>query len=205
MDFCLLGPLEVWHEGRQVDVRGTKQRALLALLLLHANQVVSSDRLLDELWGDEPSQARTATLRVRLSQLRKALDVGGESPILTRAPGYTIELQADQLDLQRFERLVGEAASADPPAAAERLREALDLWRGPALADFSYEPFAQTAIGRLEELRLLAVERRIDADLALGRHSDLVPELESLVATHPLREGLQAQLMLALYRAGRQA
>jgi DNA-binding SARP family transcriptional activator len=205
VDFRLLGPLEVWHEGRAVPVRGAKQRALLAVLLLNANQVISSDRLLDELWGDEPPEARTAALRVRLSQLRKALDVGGANPIVTRAPGYSIELRPDQLDLRRFERLVEEAHAAEPAAAAERLREALALWHGSALADFVYEPFAQAAIGRLDELRLLAVEKRVDADLALGRHAELVPELEELVAEHPLRERLRGQLMLALYRAGRQA
>src|SRR5436190_291042 len=136
MEFRLLGPLEVWHEGREVPVRGAKQRALLAVLLLHANAVVSSDRLLDELWGDEPPEARTAALRVRLSQLRKALDLGGTGPIVTRAPGYAIELRPDELDLARFERLVGEAGSAEPELAAARLREALAPWRGPALADF---------------------------------------------------------------------
>jgi DNA-binding SARP family transcriptional activator len=172
MDFSLLGPLEVRHEGREVPVRGAKQRALLAVLLLHANAVVSTDRLLDELWGDEPPEARTAALRVRLSQLRKALDIEGTNPIVTRAPGYSIEVRPDQLDLHRFERLVENAGAAEPAEAAEQLREALALWRGPALADFAYEPFAQAAIGRLEELRLLAVEKRIDADLALGRHAE---------------------------------
>ena len=205
MEFRLLGPLEVWHEGREVPVRGAKQRALLAVLLLHANAVVSSDRLLDELWGDEPPEARTAALRVRLSQLRKALDLGGTGPIVTRAPGYAIELRPDELDLAHFERLVGEAGSAEPELAAARLREALALWRGPALADFTFEPFARAPIGRLEELRLLALERRIEADGALGRHAELVPELESLIAEHPLREGLRAQLMVALYRSARQA
>jgi DNA-binding SARP family transcriptional activator len=205
MDFRLLGPLEVWHDGRNLPVRGSKQRALLAVLLLHANQVVSSDRLLDELWGDEPPEARTAALRVRLSQLRKALDVGGANLIVTRAPGYSIELGPGQLDLHRFERLVEEAGSAEPEIAAAKLREALALWCGPALADFAYEPFAQAPIGRLEELRLLALERRVEADLAVGRDSELIPELESLVAEHPLREGLRAQLMIALYRSGRQA
>lgn len=205
MEFRLLGPLEVWHDGRNLPVRGSKQRALLAVLLLNANQVVSSDRLLDELWGDEPPEARTAALRVRLSQLRKALDVGGTKPIVTRAPGYSIELRPDQLDLHRFEQLVEEAGSAEPELAAAKLREALGLWRGSALADFAYEPFAQAPIGRLEELRVLAVERRVEADLALGRDAELIAELESLVAEHPLREGLRAQLMIALYRSGRQA
>jgi DNA-binding SARP family transcriptional activator len=205
MEFLLLGPLEVWHDGHSLPVRGSKQRALLAVLLLHANHVLSSDRLLDELWGDEPPEARTAALRVRLSQLRKALDVGGTSPIVTRAPGYVIEVSPDALDLRRFEQLVEEASSAEPAVAAAKLREALGLWSGPALADFAYEPFAQAPIGRLEELRLLALERRIEADVTLGRHAELIPELESLVAEHPLREGLRAQLMVALYRSGRQA
>jgi DNA-binding SARP family transcriptional activator len=204
LEFRILGPLEVWHEGRSVPVRGAKQRALLVLLLLHPNQVVSSDRLLEELWGDEQPEAGTAALRVRVSQLRKALDLGA-GPIATRPPGYAIELQSDQLDLQRFERLVQEADVAEPSLAVEKLREALALWRGPALADFAYEPFAQTAIGRLEELRLLALEKRIGADLELGRDAELVAELEALVAEHPLRERLLGQLMLALYRSGRQA
>jgi DNA-binding SARP family transcriptional activator len=205
MEFRLLGPLEVWHEGRNLPVRGSKQRALLAVLLLHANRVVSSDRLLDELWGDEAPEGRTAALRVRLSQLRKALDVGGTSPIATRAPGYVIELRQEQLDLHRFEQLVEEAGSVGPELAAAKLREALGLWRGPPLADFVYEPFAQAPIGRLEELRLLATERRVDADLVMGRHAELVPELELLVSDHPLREGLRVQLMIALYQSGRQA
>jgi DNA-binding SARP family transcriptional activator len=187
-----------------VPLRGTKQRALLALLLLHPNQIVSSDRLLEELWGDEQPQAGATALRVRVSQLRKALELGAGA-IATRPSGYAIELQPGQLDLQRFERLVEEADAAQPSVAAEKFREALALWRGPALADFSYEPFAQTAIGRLEELRLLALEKRIGADLELGRDAALIPELEVLVAEHPLRERLRGQLMLALYRAGRQA
>jgi DNA-binding SARP family transcriptional activator len=205
MEFQLLGRLEVWHEGKEVEVRGSKQRALLAVLLLHANQVVSSDRLMDELWGDEPPDARKAALRVRMSQLRKSLDVGGPNPIVTRAPGYVLELRPDTLDLLRFERLLDDSAKVGPEAAAELLRGALALWRGGALADFAYEPFAEAAIARLEELRLLATEKRIEADLALGRHAELVPELEALVVQHPLREHLRGQLMLALYRCGRQA
>ncbi|MGZ6563706.1 MAG: BTAD domain-containing putative transcriptional regulator [Solirubrobacteraceae bacterium] len=139
-----------------------------------------------------------------MSQLRKALGEGG-AQLLTRAPGYVLSLERGQLDLQRFERLVREAAAAEPPAAARKLREALALWRGPPLADLAYESFAQAAIGRLGELRLGAIEKRIDADLALGRHGELVAELEELVAENPLREHLRAQLMLALYRCGRQA
>src|SRR5581483_6654648 len=205
MEFRLLGPLEVWHEGREVQVRGNKQRALLAVLLLHANQVVSSDRLLEELWGDEPPQAGTAAGRVRVSHLRKPLSIGGSSPIATRPGGYVVELGGAQLDLHRFEQLLTEAADSDSKSAAQKLRQALALWRGPALADFVYEPFAQAAIARLEELRTLAIERRIEADLELGQHAELVPELEELVAQHPLQERLRAQLMVALYRSGRQA
>ena len=141
---------------------------------------------------------------MRVSQLRKALGSAG-ALIVTREPGYVLRLEREQLDLHVFERLVGEAEAAEPATAAAKLREALSLWRGPPLADLYYESFAQPAIARLEELRLAAVEKRIDADLALGRHGALVGELEALVSEHPLRERLRAQLMLALYRCGRQA
>jgi DNA-binding SARP family transcriptional activator len=204
MEFRILGPLQALDEGRLLSLPAPRQRSLLALLLLHANEVVSSDRLIDELWPSEAPESGAAALQASVSRLRKAL--GAETGLLvTVAPGYMVRLGSDQLDLYRFERLLAEAATADPVAAAEKLREALALWRGPALADVAYEPFAQVPIARLEELRLLAVERRVDADLALGRHAELVPELEALVAEHPMREAVQAQLMLALYRAGRQA
>jgi DNA-binding SARP family transcriptional activator len=203
VDFRILGPLEVIAGGRSLPLGGAKQRALLALLLLHANEVVSTDRLLDDLWGDEPPGSGATALRVRVSQLRKALDPG--DVLVTRAPGYMLRVGPDQLDLFRFERLVGEADGAEPSLAGAALREALQLWRGPALADVAYEPFAQAPIRRLEELRLVALERRIDSDLALGRQLEAAGELEALVAEHPLRERLQGQLMLALYRAGRQA
>ena len=204
MEFRILGPLEVADGDATVALGGVRQRTLLAILLLNANEVVSADRLIDELWGERSPESGRSALQVRVSQLRKALGQGG-AQLLTRAPGYVLSLDRDQLDLQRFERLVREAAAAEPPAAAEKLREALALWRGPPLADLAYEPFAQAAIGRLEELRLAAIEKRIEADLALGRHGELVAELEALVAEHPLREHLRAQLMLALYRCGRQA
>jgi DNA-binding SARP family transcriptional activator len=204
MEFRILGPLEVTHEGRPVPLAGAKQRALLAMLLLHANHVVASERLLDELWGDRLPGSGLGALQVRISHLRKALGPGG-GLVETSAPGYVLRLDRDQLDLHRFERLVDEAERAEPSLARDKLREALGLWRGPALADFAYEAFAQTPINRLEEMRLLALERRIDADLALGRHAELVGELETLIAEHPLRERLRAQLMLALYRSGRQA
>ena len=208
VEFRILGSLEVWHDGRQVTVAGARQRALLASLLLHAGEVVSSDRLIDEVWGEEPPEAGAAALRVRISQLRRALGPAGEL-LVTRPPGYAVRLAPEQLDLQRFERLVeaGERALAgdDPEAAAENLREALALWRGSPLADFAYAPFAQAAIARLEELRLAATELRVEAELALGRHARLVGELQALVRAYPLRERPCAQLMLALYRDGRQA
>jgi DNA-binding SARP family transcriptional activator len=204
LEFRILGPLEVLDDGRPVPVRGAKQRALLALLLLRANEVVSGDRLRDDLWGDEQPATRGTALRVRVSQLRKALGSGGTA-IVTQPPGYSLRIERGQLDLHRFEDLVAEAETADPALAASKLREALSLWRGPALADFGYDAFAQTAIARLEELQVAAVEKRIDADLALGRHTGLTGELETLISDHPLHERFRAQLMLALYRSGRQA
>jgi DNA-binding SARP family transcriptional activator len=208
MDFGILGPLEVSDKGRVLRLGGAKQRALLALLLLHANQVISSDRLIDELWGDDPPESGTAALQVRISKLRKALGAGGEA-IVTRAPGYVIHVGSDRLDLQRFERLVSEAErdlhGGDCAQASAKLADALSLWRGAPLADLAYESFAQPAIARLQELRLVAQELRIEAELALGRHNEVVGELDALVAAHPLREGLRRQLMLALYRSGRQA
>ncbi len=175
---------------------------VLAILLLHANAVVSSDRLVDELWGDTPPQTAAKSLQVHVSRLRKEL---GKDRLGTRPPGYVLNLEAAELDLTRFEQLFGEARTADPETAAQKLRQALALWRGPALADLAYQPFAQAEIARLEELRLAAVEHRVDADLATGRHSEIVGELEALVAEHPLRERLRGQLMIALYRSGRQA
>ena len=206
MEFRILGPLEVWDGGGEVSLGGPKPRALLAVLLLHPNEVVPADRLIDELWGADSPEDAAAALRVNVSRLRKALpqDVLG-----TRPPGYLIRIQADELDLHRFERLVDEGRSllarglaAD---ASERLRDALSLWRGPALADFGYESFAQGAIARLQEIKRAALELRIEADLVLGRHDELVGELEALVAEEPLRERLRSQLMTALYRCGRQA
>ena len=208
VEFRILGSLEVWHDGRQVTVAGARQRALLASLLLHAGEVVSSDRLIDEVWDEEPPEAGATALRVRISQLRRALGPAGEL-LVTRPPGYAVYLTPEQLDLQRFERLAeaGERALAgdDPETAAETLREALALWRGSPLADFAYAPFAQAAIARLEDLRLAATELRVEADLRLGRHARLVGELQALVRAYPLRERPCAQLMLALYRDRRQA
>jgi DNA-binding SARP family transcriptional activator len=187
---------------------------VLAILLLNANKVVSCDRLINELWGERPPESAAKALQGYVSALRKALDPererGGASEILvTRPPGYAIELEPEQLDLIRFERLHGEArnalAAADPSRAGATLREALALWRGPPLADLAYASFAQAEIDRLEGLRLGALEERIETDLALGRLTDVVGELEELTARYPLRERLRGQLMLALYRSGRQA
>ena len=204
MEFRILGPLEVLEGDRALELPGQKQRSLLALLLLHANEVVSSSRLIEELWPDEASESHAGALQASVSRLRKSLGTGAEL-LVTLPAGYVIRLAPEQLDLARFERLVEDAGAAEPQEAADRLREALALWRGPALADFVYEPFAQAAIGRLEEVHLLAVEMRVDADLALGRHAALVAELDSLATENPLRERLRGQLMLALYRSGRQA
>jgi DNA-binding SARP family transcriptional activator len=206
MEFRILGPLEVWDGGGEVSLGGPKPRALLAVLLLHPNEVVSADRLIDELWGEDSPERAAAALRVNVSRLRKALP---QDLLTTRSPGYVVRVGPDELDLHRFERLVDEGRSllarglaAD---ASERLRDALSLWRGPALADFAYESFAQAANARLEEIKLAAIEVRIDTDLVLGRHDELVGELEALVDEHPLRERLQMSLMTALYRSGRQA
>ncbi|MEX0817005.1 MAG: BTAD domain-containing putative transcriptional regulator [Gaiellales bacterium] len=201
-EFRILGPLEVSHEDGVVPLGGPKQRALLALLLLYAGEVVSTDRLIDALWGERPPRTAATSLQNFVSQLRKLF---GADVVLTRAPGYGIRLEPDQLDVDLFRRLVGEARSAEPGERARMLREALALWRGPALADLAYEAFAASEIERLEELRLGTVEELMDADLELGSHNDVVGELEALVRAHPTRERLRGQLMLALYRSGRQA
>jgi DNA-binding SARP family transcriptional activator/tetratricopeptide (TPR) repeat protein len=200
--FRLLGPLEVDAAVDHPALRRHKPRALLALLLVRRNEVVSRDALLDGLWGESPPPRALGSLQNYVSQLRRAL---GDDVLLTQPSGYQLRVGPDELDVDSFERLVVEAAGKDATERAERLRSALALWRGPALADFTYEPFAQTAIARLEELRLVALEERIDADLALRRHTELVGELEALVAENSLRERLRGQLMLALYRSGRQS
>ena len=213
MDFQILGPLEVGRDGTPVALGAAKQRALLAILLVHANEVVASDRLIEELWPEPPETAAN-TLQVYVGKLRKALEPdrapGSTGELLmTRAPGYVLRVEPDELDADRFERLLSEGRSArqgnDPETAAATLRQALDLWQGPPLVDFAYDPFALAEISRLEELRLDALEGRIEAELALGRAGELVGELESLIRDNPLRERLRAQLMLALYRSGRQA
>jgi class 3 adenylate cyclase len=203
LDLRLLGPLEVRRGERLLKLGGSKPRTLLAGLALHLGETVSVDRLIDDLWGESPPDSASHAVEVHVSRLRKELGTA----LVTRAPGYALALEPDQLDLTRFARRAAEARALsehDPESAAAILREALALWRGPALAEFAFEPFAQGEIGRLEELRSEALELRIDCDLQLGK-ADLVPELQALVAAEPLRERLREQLMLALYRQGRQA
>jgi DNA-binding SARP family transcriptional activator len=202
MEFRILGPLEVVERGRLLELGGPRQRALLAVLLTRANEVVSTDRLIDDLWGAQAPSTAANALQYHVSQLRKAL--APMEAIMTQEPGYLIRVGPDELDLLRFERLVEEALHAPAEVAARLLRDALGLWRGPALADVAHEPFAQAESLRLEELRLAALERRVEADLALGRHGELVGELELLVREHPYHERLRGQLMLALYGSGRQ-
>ncbi len=206
MEFRVLGPLEVVDGRRSLPLGGAKPRSVLAVLLLHANETVTSEKLIDELWGGTPPETAAKALQGYVSNLRKTLP---PDVILTRPRGYAIELEPEQLDRTRFERALAEGrhalARGHAATAAELLRDALALWRGQALADFASDGVAQAEIARLEELRLVAHELRHDAELALGRHAELVGELESIVAAHPLRERLHAQLMLALYRSGRQA
>jgi len=202
LEFRLLGPLEVVRDGDALAIGGAKPRALLAILLLAANEVVARERLIEKLWGATPPPTADTVLNVYVSRLRKLL---GKDVLLTRSPGYLLRAGATQIDVRRFEHLVEQAHGAEPGEAARLLREALALFRGPPLADLNFEDFAQREIARLEELRLTATEDRIDADLSLGVHRQVVGELERLVAEHPLRERLRAQLMLALYRSGRQA
>ncbi len=208
MNFGILGPLEVVAAGRPLEVSSAKQRALLAILLLHPNESVSTDRLIEDVWGEGSGQDPRKGLQVLVSRLRTALGEAGER-VVTQPNGYLVRVEPGELDLQHFERLTEDGrhalAAGDPEHAAERLRAALAVWRGPALADFAFESFAQPEIGRLDELRLAGLEDRIDADLACGRHAELIGELESLVPEHPLRERLRPQLVVALYRAGRQA
>jgi DNA-binding SARP family transcriptional activator len=195
VEYSVLGPLEVRIDGRTIAIGRGKQRALLAILALNAGRVVSAERLIDELWGEEPPATAATALQVYISRLRKTL---GERAIETRDPGYLLH---GDVDVRQFDRLVSEARRSEPERAAALLADALSLWRGAALCDCELPLEA----ARLEEQRVAATEQRIEADLTRGRSSELVGELESLVAEHPLREPFRAQLMLALYRAGRQA
>src|SRR5262245_28391127 len=203
--FLVLGRLEAYDDGVELDLGPRKQRAVLAVLLLNANHVVSTERLIDDLWGDSPPSTARSALQVYVAGLRKALRNGGAS-LRTRPPGYVLELATGVLDLDRFTQLRAEAREAsDTERGAALLHEALALWRDAPLPELRTEPFATAAVAQLEELRLAALEERIEVDLTLGRDAALVTELESLVAEHPYRERLRAQLMLALYRSGRQA
>jgi DNA-binding SARP family transcriptional activator len=192
VDFRILGPLEVVDEGAALALGGTKQRALLALLVLHANETLSLSRLIDELWGERPPVTATKALRVHVSRLRKTL---GEPVLVTRGSGYQLSLDPERIDACRFERLAREG----------ELEQALALWRGEPLADIAHEPFVAAHAARLTGLRIAALERLIDAKLALGAHEESVGRLEALIAEHPYRERLRGQLMVALYRSGRQA
>ena len=208
MEFRILGPLEVADGDRQLQVGGTRERALLAILLVHAGEVVSADRLIEELWGSDLPGNPSNALQVVVSRVRKALEgSAGPSRLITRKPGYLLDVRPDELDAGRFGRLVDEARQAGPGDQARGLAllaEALGLWRGPALAEFAVEGFAREKIARLEEDRIRAVEMKAEAELAFGRHAELVGELRALVAANPLRERMRGHLMLALYRSGRQ-
>jgi len=211
MDFCILGPLEVSANGERLELGGPKQRALLAMLLLHVDEVVSSDRLVEALWADKPPGAARHALEVNVSRLRKTLGANsaGGSALVTRAPGYVLHVEPGELDVQRFERLLADGrrarAEGDAELASSAFHQADGLWRGRPLADLEFEPFARGEVERLEELQLVGIEERIEADMARGRDGELVGELRRLTGEHPWRERLYAQLMLALYRSGRQA
>src|SRR5829696_1815087 len=213
IDFRILGPLEVLDEGHRVALGGSKQRSLLALLLVHANETLTTDRLVDELWGERAPANAAKTVQMQISRLRKALageaGDGSAGVVVTRERGYQLILDPDRLDSQRFERLVAEGrselAAGRPERAVAALEDALSLWRGAPLAELAYEPFAQREIARLDELRVAALEALIEAKLALGAHAEVVGRLEALIGEHPYRERLRAQLMLALYRCDRQA
>src|SRR5215469_785192 len=214
LEFGILGPLEVQVSGRAVPLGGPRQRAVLALLLLEANRVVSMDRLAEDVWGGHPPEGWVTTVQTYVFHLRRALEPGwargaAGGVLVTSGRGYLLRVSREQLDAALFQDgfTAGRAAleAGRYAEAAETLRTALDRWRSPVLADLADYAFTRPEAARLEELRLAAVEARIDADLALGRHDELTAELEQLVAEHPLRERLHGQLMLALYRCGRQA
>jgi DNA-binding SARP family transcriptional activator len=202
LQFRILGPLEVSDETGHVALGGPKQRGLLAILLLDAGRVVPTDRLVDLMWGEEVPRTATASLQNAVGRLRRVL---GADVLQTRSPGYVLRVESDQIDARRFEQALIDARRLPAEQRRDRLDDALALWRGPALAEFAFDDFAQAEIRRLEELRLVAHGERIDTALELGRHGDVIGELEGLIRDHPLRETFRRQLMLALYRAGRQA
>jgi DNA-binding SARP family transcriptional activator len=200
-EFRILGPLEVSDETGPLLLGGLKQRAVLALLLLDAGRVVSVDRLIDALWGEQPPRTAATSLQNFISALRKLL---GPEVLETKPPGYRLNLKPGELDLDRFRAALEEARPLEAVRRSAGLRDALALWRGPPLADFTFEGWAQPHVSHLEELRLTTLEQRVEADLEAGRHGELVGELEGLVEAHPVRERLRAHYMLALYRSGRQ-
>lgn len=214
VEFRILGPLEASDAGRPLRLGGPKQRALLALLVLSANEVVTTERLVDELWGEDAPPTAAKIVQNSVSQLRKLLDGEGAhdqgaGAVITRDGGYALRVRPGELDLDQYERFVDAAraarAAGDLADASAGYHAGLALWRGSALADLDFAPTIHTESGRLEEHRLAVVEERIEVDLDLGRHRDLIGELEALVRRHPLRERPRALLMLALYRCGRQA
>jgi DNA-binding SARP family transcriptional activator/tetratricopeptide (TPR) repeat protein len=206
MQVRILGPFQLEEGGRRITIGGVRQRAVLANLLLHANEVVPSEQLLVDLWGEDSPPTAANALQAAISRLRRELP---PERLITRAPGYALRVFPEELDVTRFEELISEGrdavAAGTPAEAARTFGQALSLWQGPALADFRYEPFAQAEIARLEELHLTCLEERIEADLALGSAGALTAQLRRLVSEHPVRERLRGQLMLALYRGGRQA
>jgi YVTN family beta-propeller protein len=210
LEFRLLGPVEAFADSVSIELGGAKQRAVLALLLLHANELLPRERLIDDLWGGNPPATARDTVKVYVGRLRRLLSTNGvPAPVLNRGGGYMLAIDPEQVDVHRFRRLTDQGsralAEADADSAVALLREALSLWRGAPLADLGEAPFVRDERGRLEELRLAALEDEIEAELALGRASGVVPELQQLTRDQPYRERLHQQLMLALYRSGRQA
>ena len=204
LEFRILGPLEVWHDGRALELGGPRSRALLGALLVRAGEAVASEALIQALSGDDAPPSAGKALQVQVSRVRRALGPAADR-LQTVAGGYRLRVAPGELDADRFEQLCRRGAELPAREAATVLREALALWRGPVLDDLRYEAWAQAEIRRLEDLRALAIEDRVKADLELGEHGRLVGELEALVQEHPLRERMRAQQMLALYRAGRHA
>jgi len=208
MEIRVLGPMEASHEGTPLNLGGRMQRLVLAMLVARANEAVSTDRIVDEVWIDTPPRTARRTVQTYIATLRGVFEPCRPGTLTPRRPGYTVNLDEDSLDTIRFENLIHEGrarAATDPATAARLLREADDLWRGDAYAELGGALALTTEVHRLHELRMTAIEARVDMELALGAHNALVPDLEALIDSHPLREGLRAQLMTALYRAGRQA
>ena len=209
MAFGVLGPLEAFAQGGEIGLGSAQVRLVLAALLVDANVVVSADRLVEALWGDEPPASATSSVQKLVYRLRSVLGPGADDVVVTRAPGYVVRVGPESFDAARFERVVSDAQAVmtdgDAAGAVELLDGALGLWRGPAFGEFAFAEFARAEAARLEELRWVATEERVEARLALGAHEELVGELEVLVGESGFRERLWGELMLALYRSGRQA